>query len=151
MVRGKLEPWQKDHEAGKESISALCKDIGEVLLAQDLAQLSVNTDVGTIAVHTPCTLEHALQQPRLLSDILRSTGFTLTDTLPKTLCCGSAGTYSILEPAASGRIRDTALQALTAEQPDIIVTANVGCQLHLGGGTSTRILHWIELLDNAAP
>ena len=62
------------------------------------------------------------------------------------LCCGSAGTYSVLQPQWSAQLRDHKLQALHQHQPDLIATANVGCQTHLAHGTNTPVMHWIELL-----
>ncbi|MEH6589534.1 MAG: glycolate oxidase subunit GlcF [Halioglobus sp.] len=127
-------------------ISALCRDISEVLLNEDLSHLTPNTDVGKVAVHTPCTLQHALKLPEAVPTILARAGFDLAVTTEKHLCCGSAGTYSILQPEISQRLLKNKRSALNIDQPDIIATANVGCQLQLGGEEETPVVHWIELL-----
>jgi glycolate oxidase iron-sulfur subunit len=106
----------------------------------------VNTRVGTVAVHTPCTLQHALHLPTAISQILSRLGFELAETKEEHLCCGSAGTYSILQGAISERLRERKLRALNPGQATIIATGNVGCQLHLGAATETPVVHWIELL-----
>lgn len=159
---GRLLAHDAAYAAKAERISALCKDLSEVVAAQDLSEIAAVNAAGrtkTIAVHTPCTLRHALKQPGHIREILERVGLTTTATEPNTLCCGSAGTYSLLQPARSNRVRDAALESLCEENPDIIATANVGCQLHLQGGleknnTACSTRHWIELLDaptHAAP
>jgi len=128
-------------------VSGLTRDIGEILLQEDLRSLAVDTDVGKVAVHTPCTLQHALQLPDLVSGILVRAGFELAQTTDKHLCCGSAGTYSILQASASERLRDDKLKALSGDAPALIATANVGCQLHMQAAADIPVVHWIELLD----
>jgi glycolate oxidase iron-sulfur subunit len=130
-------------------IASLARDIGQVIVAEDLACLQYNTDVGPVAVQTPCSLQHGLGEPELVSEILRRCGFVLADTRDKHLCCGSAGTYSLLQRQASERLRDNKLRALCEESPGLIATANVGCQLHLDETSKIPVVHWIELLDNA--
>jgi glycolate oxidase iron-sulfur subunit len=129
-------------------VSAMTRDLAEVLLAEDLSQLAIDTAVGRVAIHTPCTLQNALQQPQLLHTLLARLGFTLAAPTKKLLCCGSAGTYSILQTAISKRLRTTTLRALTGNSPALIVTANIGCQLHLQAAADVPVIHWIELLDN---
>ncbi|MEH6634479.1 MAG: glycolate oxidase subunit GlcF, partial [Halioglobus sp.] len=128
-------------------VSELNRDIGEVLLREDLGKLGINTAQGKIAVHTPCTLQHALALPELVSDLLLRAGFDLAHTTDGHLCCGSAGTYSVLQAAASKRLREKKLAALTGDAPALIATANVGCQLHMQAATAIPVVHWIELLD----
>lgn len=135
--------------AGKaRRVSALARDLGEILLAEDLGRLAIKRVAGKVAIHTPCTLQNALRQPDLLTSILARAGFDIAEPSEKLLCCGSAGTYSILQPSMSGRLRDKTLGALTAGQPALIATANIGCQLHLQAATPIPVVHWIELLDN---
>ncbi len=129
-------------------VSLLCRDLGEILLQEDLELLAVNTQVGKVAIHTPCTLQHALQQPHLLAAILGRAGFDIARTTEKLLCCGSAGTYSILQSDISERLLANTLHALGSDQPALIVTANIGCQLHLRSGSQVPVVHWIELLDS---
>lgn len=130
-------------------ISELTKDISEILHAEDLTLLSVNTreSSGKVAVHCPCTLQHAMQQNGVVEDILQRVGIELTGTKDKHLCCGSAGTYSLLQPDMSQKLLSNKLEALTKGKPDRIVTSNVGCQLHLESKAKVPVQHWIELLD----
>jgi glycolate oxidase iron-sulfur subunit len=130
-----------------QRVSQLSKDLGEILVSEDLEKLSVHTDIGKVSIHSPCTLQHALGQPNLLHQILTRVGFTIAASTGETLCCGSAGTYSILQPTISNRLLDKTLQTLISDQPDLIATANVGCQLHLQSAAGVRVAHWIELLD----
>ena len=78
--------------------------------------------------------------------MLRSVGYELVPVRDAHLCCGSAGTYSLLQPAMSEQLRSNKLDALCAGQPDLIASANVGCQTHLAHGSEVEVLHWIELL-----
>ncbi len=128
-------------------ISELACDIGEVLLREDLSGLKPGSAIGRVAVQTPCSLQHALKRPGLIEEVLQRVGL---DTVPSPqghLCCGSAGTYSLLQPAIAQRLRDRKLQALTSGEPDLIATGNVGCQLHLQETAPVPVIHWVELLD----
>jgi glycolate dehydrogenase iron-sulfur subunit len=134
-----------------QRVAELARDIGEILQNEDLAALKVNTQIGKVAIHSPCTLQHALQQPTLLDAVLQRAGFEIASTTEKLLCCGSAGTYSILQPGISERLRDKMLQALNSDQPALIATANIGCQMHLQAKAGVPVVHWIELLDTPSP
>ena len=127
-------------------ISALARDPVEVLAAEDLSALA-HADHGPIAVHAPCTLQHGQQLPGALEGLLSRLGFTLTEVPDAHLCCGSAGAYSLLEPAISGQLLDRKLAALEGGGPELIVTANIGCQMHLASRAGMPVCHWIELLD----
>ena len=136
------------HYADKaKRVSQLSRDIGEILMDEDLTKLTVDTQVGKVAIHSPCTLQHALQQPDLIRTLLGRAGFDIATTTEKLLCCGSAGTYSILQSTISEKLREKALHALAHDQPAVIATANVGCQLHLQAAAGVPVMHWIELLD----
>jgi glycolate oxidase iron-sulfur subunit len=145
---GRLLADDPAYAARAACVSALARDLGEVLLAEDLGALAVDTRCGKIAIHTPCSLQHALRQPDLLATLLRGAGFSLARTEESHICCGSAGTYSLLQPALSQRLRQRKQAALTVDAPALIVTANVGCQLHLAH-PDIPVLHWIEVLDPA--
>lgn len=145
---GDLLAHDPEYRSKAQRVSALTVDIAEVLLREDLSCLKINNRVGKVAVHTPCTLQHALTLADAVPLILTDLGFDLVQTKENHLCCGSAGTYSILQPQISQRLLDKKLNALTTENPDMIVTANVGCQLHLGGKAKVPIHHWIELLND---
>ncbi len=144
---GRLLAHDPQYAERAARISLLHCDLTEVLLNEDLASLQLDTAIGTVAVHTPCTLQHGQQLPHVVSQLLERAGFTLTSQYDAHLCCGSAGTYSILEHAASERLRERKLATLERGRPQVIVSANIGCQLHLQGGTATPVKHWIELFD----
>ncbi|MFU8814697.1 MAG: glycolate oxidase subunit GlcF [Pseudomonadales bacterium] len=99
-----------------------------------------------VAWHPPCTLQHGQQLTGLVEALLRRAGYELVPVRDAHLCCGSAGTYSLLQPELSGRLREAKLTALDAHRPDVIATANVGCQLHLASDDGTPVVHWLELL-----
>ena len=128
-------------------VASLCRDIAELLVEEDLTSLEIDSDIGPVAVQTPCSQQHALKQPDTVKHILASAGFTLAQTRDDHLCCGSAGTYSILQRERSERLRQRKLESLQGDSPLTIVTANVGCQLHLAEESTVPVRHWIELLD----
>ena len=148
---GKLLAGDPAYAEKARRISALARDIGEILMEEDLAHLEVDTGIGRVAVHTPCSLQHGRRLPTLIRDVLEKAGFELAETAESHLCCGSAGTYSILQAATGRRLRDRKLQALSGDRPVLIATGNVGCQLHLQGAAAIPVVHWIELMDPARP
>lgn len=129
-------------------ISELTRDIGEILAKEDLSSLAIIPG-RRIAFHAPCTLQHGQQLHGLVEGILHKLGFTLTPVPDAHLCCGSAGTYSILHKQIAVQLRDNKLQALQSGEPELIATANIGCLTHLQGGTGRPVRHWIEVLDEA--
>ena len=131
-------------------VSMLTRDLSEILATEDLAALSVSGNKPRIAFHAPCTLQHGQKLPGAVESILVKLGFELTEVHDNHLCCGSAGSYSLLQPELSLRLRDNKLNALQAGKPELIATANVGCQLHLTSGSDVPVKHWIELLDIGA-
>ena len=132
-------------------VSAATKDISEVLVAEAdaMKQLSTRAVPKRIAYHPPCTLQHGQKLSGGVEALLGQAGFELTAVAEKHLCCGSAGTYSILQPEMAGALKTRKLGHLHAGQPDIIVTANIGCLTHLQSGSSIPVRHWVELLDSA--
>ncbi len=132
-------------------VSALAKDVGEVLTVEDLGPLGIDGHGRPIAFHAPCTLQHGQKLPGLVEGILIKLNFRLAQVADSHLCCGSAGTYSILQPELSQRLLTQKLTHLSAGSPDLIATANIGCQLHLASQSSIPVRHWIELLDEALP
>ena len=136
-------------------VSALAKDVSEVITAEwdRITRLLLAREpnpVGTVRVafHSPCTLQHGLKLKGGVERILRDLGYTLSPVADEHLCCGSAGTYSILQPELSGRLKANKLAALHAGGPALIASANVGCIAHLQSGTDLLVRHWIELLDD---
>lgn len=128
-------------------VAELARDLSQVLLAEDLALLQLQGEGRQVALHVPCTLHHGLGLSQAPRDILRRAGVELVPCRDEHLCCGSAGTHSILQASAGRRLRDRKLEALLENNPQLIATANVGCQLHLQSGTELPVHHWIELLD----
>ncbi len=126
-------------------VSALARDVVELLEQEDLDALRPATP-QTIAFHPPCTLQHGQKLSGRVEALLQSLGFSLTPVADKHLCCGSAGTYSIFQPEIATALRDDKLAKLTAADPALIATANIGCQEHLRSGSDRPVVHWIELL-----
>jgi glycolate oxidase iron-sulfur subunit len=132
-------------------VSALARDLVEVLATEPLDTLQPAGDAVTprIAVHCPCTLQHAQKLGGAVESVLTRLGFDLSAVPDAHLCCGSAGTYSITQPELAQKLRANKMAALESGQPDVIVTANIGCQMHLDGAGRTRVRHWIELVEEA--
>lgn len=124
-----------------EEIVAKTRDISEVL-----ASLSFSCQPMNVAVHTPCTLQHGQKLPNIVTEILRAAGANLVPVAEPHLCCGSAGTYSVLEGALAERLTTRKVACLTQHAPDVIVTANVGCQTQLSAYADTPVMHWVEFL-----
>ena len=127
-----------------ERISALTRDLCEIITPDMVAAGSKR---GTVAFQSPCTLQHGQQLRGKVEVLLAKAGYALTPVNDAHLCCGSAGTYSLLQSAIAGELRSRKLAALEAGAPDVIATANIGCLTHLQGATRTPVRHWIELLD----
>ncbi len=144
----------KNYADKAKKISSLYKEPAEIISSvinsdqQALKQLTSGRPITdkTIAFHPPCTLQHGLQHKNLIEPILEQCGFSLTPFNDSHLCCGSAGTYSITQKKLSQQLLNNKLSNINKTSPDIIVTANIGCQLHLQSGTSTPVKHWLELL-----
>jgi glycolate oxidase iron-sulfur subunit len=100
-----------------------------------------------LAFHSPCSLQHGLRIRGTVESLLTASGYALTAVADAHLCCGSAGTYSVLQPALASRMLDNKIEALTAGAPAAIASANVGCIAHLQGATTLPVSHWIEVFD----
>lgn len=149
---GHLLAEDPDYADKAARVSALCRDISQILAAEDLGALSPDTRRhGRIGYHPPCTLQHGQQLPDVVEGILGGLGFELTPVADKHLCCGSAGTYFILQPELSQQLLDNKVTALQAGAPDTIASANIGCLMHIESATELPVRHWIELLDPATP
>jgi glycolate oxidase iron-sulfur subunit len=131
------------------TISTLTRDLSEVMpeFEEDLAQRV--TIKERVAYHPPCTLQHGQQIRGKVEGVLRAVGVDVTLCADSHLCCGSAGTYSLLQPELSLQLRDRKLANLADTGATTIVSANVGCSAHLQSGTETPVMHWIELIDRA--
>jgi glycolate oxidase iron-sulfur subunit len=127
-------------------ISASVRDLSEYVADQLPPQTSTGMIEQKIAFHPPCTLQHGQQIRDKVETILRNSGRALVTFNEAHLCCGSAGTYSILQKSMADQLRQRKLHNIEAAEPDMIVTANIGCLLHLQSGTQIPVRHWIELL-----
>ncbi|HRH82031.1 MAG TPA: glycolate oxidase subunit GlcF [Thiobacillaceae bacterium] len=127
-------------------VSELTRDLGEVLAAEDLSALRKGT-ARRIAFHPPCSLQHGQQVRGVIEAILAGLGHELVPVDEAHLCCGSAGTYSLLQPEIAGRLRERKLDNLQARGPELIATANIGCQMHLKADAAVPVVHWITLLQ----
>ena len=131
-------------------VSAASKDLSEVLLAESEKREPLPSHAAhrKVAFHSPCTLQHGQKITGVVEALLTRAGFELTAVPESHLCCGSAGTYSLLQPEIAGALQTRKLANLQSGTPEMIVTANIGCQMHLQSGTSIPVRHWVELLDH---
>jgi glycolate oxidase iron-sulfur subunit len=144
-----------------QRVSELARDLAEVLASEPLDRLQARSAAQAgeanhegprrLAFHCPCTLQHAQKLGGAVESILRRLGFDLTAVPDSHLCCGSAGTYSITQPELAERLRNNRLDALESGGPELIVTANIGCQTHLDGAGRTPVRHWIEVVEASLP
>lgn len=139
------------YAAKAERISGLTRDLSEILAAEKDGLLNLLTpgQRGKVAFHAPCTLQHGQRIVGVIEQLLTRAGYELTPVADKHLCCGSAGTYSILQKELSQQLLHNKLDALQSGKPAQIASANIGCQTHLQSGTDLPVRHWIELLDDA--
>jgi len=127
------------------TISALAKDISEVLVDLDLPK-GDDKDM-TIAYHAACSLQHGQKIKDHPKTLLKHAGFRVAEPRDPHLCCGSAGTYNLLQPEISGQLKDRKVKTLEAVNPDIIAAGNIGCMMQIGSATSVPIVHTVELID----
>ena len=139
-----------------QRVSELTRDLSELLpdlvprLLPALRKRLQSTPPQQITFHPPCTLQHGQQLRGGVEKHLSVLGFKINvASCEAHLCCGSAGTYSVLQPELSYALRDRKLANLAQMQPDTIVSANIGCITHLQSGTATPVRHWVEVLDEA--
>jgi glycolate oxidase iron-sulfur subunit len=130
------------------------RDVSEVVTAEAAAltpllqaRAALPENQRMLAFHSPCSLQHGLKIRGVVESLLSSAGYTLTVVADSHLCCGSAGTYSVLQPELSGRLLENKIAALSAGGPAVIASANVGCIGHLQGASAVPVKHWIEVLD----
>ncbi len=132
-------------------ISELTRDLSELMpeLVGEL-QGKVQAKAGRVVFHPPCTLQHGQQLRGGVDTLMGALGFDIRLAGSEShLCCGSAGTYSVLNPEIATQLRDRKLGHLGAMAPEVIVSANIGCITHLQSGTATPVRHWVEVLDEA--
>lgn len=137
------------YAAKAEHVSALAKDLSELIAGSEFSSTHIPAHLQKVAFHSPCTLQHGLRLNGMVESILQKAGFELSPVANTHLCCGSAGTYSILQPALAQQLLANKLDQLQANQPQVIASANIGCQMHLASEAKIPVVHWIELLDHA--
>jgi glycolate oxidase iron-sulfur subunit len=148
---GHLLANDQRYAAKAKRIAELTKDLSEILpnFEAELQGKLSGKITARVAYHPPCTLQHGQQIRGRVEGLLRALGVDVKLCADSHLCCGSAGTYSVLQPKLSYTLRDDKLAKLQATKPDLIVSANIGCQTHLQSGTDMPVHHWIELVDRA--
>ena len=128
-----------------KAVSEIAMDVSEVLMKLDLPE-GADKEL-TIAYHAACSLQHGQQIKTYPKDLLKRAGFNVVEPADSHLCCGSAGTYNLMQPEISKQLKDRKVQTLEAKNPDIIAAGNIGCMMQIGGGTEVPIVHTVELLD----
>ena len=132
-------------DADAVTVSTLAKDISEILVTLGLPE---GAPKGLrVAYHAACSLQHGQQIKTAPKDLLKRAGFTVVEPADSHLCCGSAGTYNLLQPEISGQLKARKVQTLVARSPDIIAAGNIGCMMQIGSGTVIPVVHTVELLD----
>ena len=147
MVKEYGEMLQDDPQYAQKAatVSSMTRDIAEVLAAEELSAF-ISSEPTRIAFHAPCTMQHGQQVDGVVESVLRRLGFILCKVSDRHLCCGSAGSYSILQRSIASALLKNKLIALESDDPEIIATANIGCLLHLQSAASRPVKHWLELL-----
>jgi len=149
---GRLLAYDTRYAARAARVGALARDLSEVIRAElPNGRLPPTSSAQKVAFHSPCSLQHAQRLNGVVEDLLVKSGYVLLPVADAHLCCGSAGTYSILQPTLAAQLRDSKLTALEADDPAVIATANIGCLAHLAGHARIPVRHWIELLEPLIP
>ncbi len=146
--------FRNDPLAGAAArVSAIAKDVSEVLMdlrdsaAESRAGVSDVPEGLVVAYHAACSLQHGQQIKTYPKDLLKAAGFTVVEPTDPHLCCGSAGTYNLMQPEISGQLKARKVRTLEAKNPDIIAAGNIGCMMQIGSATSVPMVHTVELLD----
>jgi glycolate oxidase iron-sulfur subunit len=141
---GQLLAHDEIYKEKARRISELTADIAEFLSKEDLSALQTAVD-RPVAYHPPCTLQHGQKLAGVVENILARTGIKTVPVKDSHLCCGSAGSYSLLNPGIANHLGNDKVKNLTENHPAILVTANIGCLHHLAGKTDLPVKHWVEL------
>ncbi len=126
-------------------VSKVAMDVSELLMMLEVPEGADKKTV--VAYHAACSLQHGQQIKTFPKDLLKRAGFTVVEPADSHLCCGSAGTYNLMQPEISGKLKDRKVRTLEAKNPDIIAAGNIGCMMQIGSGTEVPIVHTVELLD----
>ncbi len=135
------DPLAKDAAA----VSGIAMDISELLTKLEIPE-GANKDLK-IAYHAACSLQHGQQVKTAPKDLLKRAGFTVVEPADSHLCCGSAGTYNLMQPEISKQLKERKVKTLEAKTPDVIAAGNIGCMIQIGSGTGVPVVHTVELLD----
>lgn len=135
------DPLAKD----AERVAAIAKDVTEIL--GELALEAKAPEALRVGYHSACSLQHGQQIKTLPKDLLTSAGFDVATPADPHLCCGSAGTYNLMQPEISGQLRDRKVQTLKEISPDVIAAGNIGCMMQIGSGIGVPVVHTVELMD----
>jgi len=144
---GEALKHDSDYAAKATRISELTRDLSEILGREDLSALANVGKGARVAYQSSCTLQHGQKLSGAVETILRNCGYTLTPVADSHLCCGAAGTYTLMQPVLSQQLLENKLNALQQGAAEVIATANIGCQLHLESAARLPVKHWIELLQ----
>ena len=144
---GYLLREDRDFAGPAARVSALARDITEYLAPLELKRQSRGQDDVVVAYHSACSLQHGQKITQAPKDLLSKNGFVVKDVPESHLCCGSAGTYNLLQPDIATKLRDRKLANIASVKPDMIAAGNIGCMMQIAGGTSVPVVHTIELLD----
>lgn len=126
-------------------VAGITMDVSEVLMKLDMAD---GAPQGiTVAYHAACSLQHGQQIKTFPKDLLKRAGFTVVEPADSHLCCGSAGTYNLMQPEISKKLKDRKVSTLMAKKPDIIAAGNIGCMMQIGSAAGVPVVHTVELLD----
>jgi glycolate oxidase iron-sulfur subunit len=137
----------RDFAGPAAKVSGLAKDITEYVGGIELKSVQRQQGDLVVAYHSACSLQHGQKITQAPKELLSKNGFVVKDVPESHLCCGSAGTYNILQPDIANRLRDRKVANIAMVKPDVIAAGNIGCMVQIAGGTSVPVVHTIELLD----
>ncbi len=138
-----------DYKDKAHQVSMMAKDVGEIIVAEDVEALRklIKVNSRRIVFQNPCSLQHGQKITDATEILFKKLGYQIHNIEDANQCCGSAGTYSLLQTELSEKLRSKKIGTLEAVNPDVIITANIGCQLHLQQATDIPVKHWIEILE----
>ncbi len=136
---------ETDKAAQAAEVAELALDVSEILMKLDMPEGAAKE--MRVAYHAACSLQHGQQIKSLPKDLLKRAGFDVVEPRDSHLCCGSAGTYNLMQPEIAGQLKHRKVETLEAKDPDVIAAGNIGCMMQIGGGTEIPVVHTVELLD----
>ena len=139
----------EEYSEKAKTISGLIQDFSQLVLNELSGSTLKARQVRRVAFHSPCSMQHGLGLTGIVENILGQVGYHICWVDEAHLCCGSAGTYSLLQPEISSQLRTKKQLALGVDTPDVIATANIGCQMQIANGSNIPVVHWVELLNDA--